>query len=154
MVQLIITFNTVFSGSSPMPLFTRTAVASAFAILAEGTRSGRSSDALVPCGASTTQSSPRGRHFSVRTGAAACAPFLVVGVGWFKIERMRARRSSPGQTVHVEDAGLLVYVPAVHIEQAEDSTPVAELTKYLPAGQSEQDAEADPLYWPTLQLQK
>ena len=55
--------------------------------------------------------------------------------------------------MHVEDAGLL-YVPSEQILQAENSTLVAELVRYVPAAQSEQDSDAAPLYWPVLQLQR
>ena len=55
--------------------------------------------------------------------------------------------------MHADDA-LLEYVPATQIEQTEDSSPVAPLLVCFPAGQSEQVAEAVPLYWPAEQSEQ
>ena len=48
--------------------------------------------------------------------------------------------------VHTVEAGEPLYFPAAHMEHAENSTPMAELVRYLPATQLEQVAAATPLY--------
>ena len=57
------------------------------------------------------------------------------------------------QSRHVAEANSL-YWPAAQLEQAEDSTPVAALVRYLPATHGAQVTEAVPLYWPALQLEQ
>ena len=57
------------------------------------------------------------------------------------------------QSRHVAEANSL-YWPAAQLEQAENSTPVAALVRYLLATHGAQVTEAVPLYWPALQLEQ
>jgi hypothetical protein len=51
-----------------------------------------------------------------------------------------------------EEAGGVLDFPASHNEQAEDSTLVAALVRYLPAGQLEHELEPSPEYFPASQI--
>ena len=56
--------------------------------------------------------------------------------------------------VHVPCPAPAEYLPTWHIVQTDVSSPVAPLLVCFPAGQSEQVAEAVPLYWPAEQSEQ